>query len=66
MLAAYEAAEQVVLCAWCKRATFDGRWLPVPQSALTAIEPFAVSYSICPACSTALMAAELERLAESA
>jgi hypothetical protein len=54
MLAAYEAGDLIIVCAWCKRVTIDGEWFLAPQAALTAIDsPRTLSHSICPRCAAA-------------
>lgn len=52
ILARYEAAELITVCAWCRRVDFDeAGWTLVPRAALAAIDQaHTVTHSICPSC----------------
>ena len=61
ILARYEAADLITLCAWCSRVAFDGDWQLVPKAALAAIDQRnTLTHSVCPAC-TARLAARTPR-----
>jgi hypothetical protein len=36
MLAAYEAGDRILTCAWCERVELDGEWVLAPRAALSA------------------------------
>jgi hypothetical protein len=48
------AGELIISCAWCRRVELDGNWRIAPRAALAAIDEFAFSHGVCPACSGAL------------
>ena len=51
ILAAYEAGDLIIVCAWCQRVEIDGEWVLAPRAAITAIDAqFTLSHSICPDC----------------
>jgi hypothetical protein len=54
MLAAYEAGDLILACAWCARVKLDGEWVLAPRAALSAIDArLTLSHSICPQCGEA-------------
>lgn len=55
VLASYEAAELITVCAWCQRVDVDGEWPLAPRTALAAIDQQnSLTHSICPSCAARL------------
>jgi hypothetical protein len=51
ILARYEAADMITVCAWCLRTTFGEEWPLMPRGALAAIDQqHSLTHSICPSC----------------
>jgi hypothetical protein len=51
---AFDAGENVIVCAWCGRVRLDGDWFRTPPAAVEAIDArLAFSHSICSGCAEA-------------
>lgn len=53
LVEAFEAGALVTVCGWCERVAIEGEWFLLPRQARVAIDPAAVSHSICPECEAA-------------
>ena len=58
LVAAFEAGGLVTVCGWCERVAIDGEWVLLPRTARAAVDPAAVSHSICPECEAAQQRAD--------
>lgn len=56
VLADYEGARMITMCAWCRRLDIDDEWPLAPRAALLAIDgQHTLTHTICPSCAGQLI-----------